>query len=128
MGDGIIGEFGAGPRARDSTYWIDAYGASMGCDNRGPEDCIVTFSGFRYVKSVDQEVLQISTNVTVPPCPELRNCSLHPVTLGDGFTGLSGLRVVARVGDKPVIWFMDDVHLEWTNNTCAAGLQRYRHR
>ena len=100
----------------------------MGCDNRGPEDCIVTFSGFVYLKSTDEEVLEVSASATIPPCPELRDCALRPVLLGDTFTGLSGLRVVARVGDKPVIWFMDDVQLAWSNNTCAAGLERSRHR
>lgn len=128
VGDDILGEFGAGPRARNSAYWVDAYGASMGCDNRGPEDCIVTFSGFAYLKATDEEVIQVSASTTIPPCPELRDCPLLPVQLGDNFTGLSGLRIVARVGDKPVIWFMDDVQLGWSNNTCVAGLERLRHR
>lgn len=128
VGTDILGEFGAGPRARDSAYWIDAHGASMGCDNRGPEDCIVTFSGFAYLKATDEEVLRVAATARIPPCPELRDCPLHPVLLSDNFTGLSGLRIVARVGDKPVIWFMDDVQLAWSVNTCAAGLERSRHR
>jgi len=100
----------------------------MGCDNRGPEDCIVTFTGFAYIKSTDVEVTQVSASAAIPPCPEMRDCPLQAVLLGDRFTGLSGLRIVARVGDKPVIWFMDDVQLAWSNNTCAAGLERARSR
>ncbi len=109
-------------------YWIDAYGASMGCDNRGPEDCIITFTGFTLSESSNEEVNTVSTNVTIPPCPGLRECVLTPVSLGDGFKGLTGLRVVAHVAEKSVIWFMDDVKLAWTNNTCAAGIQRARRR
>ncbi|KAI9881181.1 MAG: hypothetical protein M1830_007159 [Pleopsidium flavum] len=127
-GSEALGEFGAGDRAYDSAYWIDAYGAAMGCDNKGPEDCIVTFSGFAYSESSHQEVLKTSLNVSIPPCPALKNCILHPVSLGYGFTGLSGLSILARVADKPVIWFMDDVQLAWSNNTCAAGLERSESR
>lgn len=121
----VLGEFGAGPKVFDSAFWIDAYGAYMGCDNKGPADCVVTFSAFTYTNRTGQEILQASWNVTIPPCPALNNCVLQPVTLpSDGFTGLSGLRIVARVNDKPVIWFMDDVSLAWSNTTCAAAAER----
>lgn len=123
-GDEYLGEFGAGPRFAESAYWIDAYGAAMGCDNKGPENCVVTFTGFVYSNSSNAEVVKTSTNVTIPPCPGLKNCILHPVTIGAGFTNLSGLRIEAKVAGKPVIWFMDNVQLAWSNNTCAAGLER----
>lgn len=42
----------------------------------------------------------------------------------DDFRSLTGLEFIATIGGTPVTWFMDDLRLGWSNNTCAAGLRR----
>ena len=116
----LVGEIGAGPRAADSAYWIDAYSAWLGCENIGPGDCNIEVKGYAY--GSNESIF--SQSFTQPPCPGLKNCSLALVEFGGGFTGLSGLQIIATVADEPVTWYMDDLYLGWSNNTCAAQLER----
>ncbi|KAI9816614.1 MAG: hypothetical protein M1827_001747 [Pycnora praestabilis] len=127
-GDEAFGEFGAGPRLADSAYWVDVYSAYVGCDNGGPDDCTITFDGFTYGASTDEEVLAVSQTFTFPPCPGFVDCHLTLVELGEGFRGLTGIRMLASVAGVPKIWFMDNVQMTWSNNTCAAGLERQESR
>ena len=119
-GSELIGEIGAGPRAADSAYWIDAYSAWLGCANSGPDYCHIEARGYAYGRNESI----ISQPFSQPPCPGLKNCSLALVEFGSGFSGLSGLQIIATVADKPVTWYMDDLSLGWSNNTCAAQLER----
>lgn len=116
----LPGEIGSGPRASDSTYWIDAYSAYLGCTNPGPESCSIMVKGYQNwsVPSV------ITQGFTQPPCPGMKNCSLALVEFADGFRNLTGLQIVATVGITPVDWYMDNLSLGWSNNTCAAQLER----
>ena len=116
----LVGELGAGPRAADSAYWIDAYSAWLGCANSGPDDCSIEVKGYAYGSSESI----ISQSFTQPPCPGLKNCSLALVEFATGFSGLSGLQIIATVAGEPVTWYKDDLSLGWSNNTCAAQLER----
>lgn len=116
----LVGEIGAGPQAADSAYWIDAYSAWLGCANSGPADCDIEVRGYAYGSSESI----ISQSFTQSPCPGLKNCSLALVEFAGGFSGLSGLQIIATVADEPVTWYMDDLSLGWSNNTCAAQLER----
>jgi len=115
-----IGEFGAGPRSSESAYWIDAYSAYLGCSNAGPRDCTITINGYDAVSST-RAVYQ---TVTQPPCHGLKNCTLALVEFSAGFRNLSGIQILAAVNDRPVTWYMDDLQLGWSNNTCAAATER----
>lgn len=119
-GDESIGEFGAGPRSSESAYWIDAYSAYLGCNNAGPGDCTITINGYDAVSST-RAVYQ---TVTQPPCPGLKNCTLALVEFSAGFRSLSGIQILAAVDDRLVTWYMDDLQLGWSNNTCAAATER----
>ena len=116
----LVGEIGAGSRAADSAYWIDAYSAWLGCANSGPGDCHIEVRGYAYGNNESI----ISQSFRQPPCPGLKNCSLALVEFAGGFRGLSGLQIIATVADEPVTWYMDDLSLGWSNNTCAAQLER----
>ncbi|KAK0517443.1 hypothetical protein JMJ35_000598 [Cladonia borealis] len=116
----LVGEIGAGPRAADSAYWIDAYSAWLGCANSGPGNCKIEATGYAY--GSNESI--ISQSFTQPPCPGLKNCSLALVEFAGGFSGLSGLQIIATVAGEPVTWYMDDLSLGWSNNTCAAHLER----
>ena len=116
----LVGGIGAGSRAADSAYWIDAYSAWLGCANSGPDDCYIEVRGYTYGSNESS----ISQSFRQPPCPGLKNCSLALVEFASGFSGLSGLQIIATVADEPVTWYMDDLSLGWSNNTCAAQLER----
>ncbi|MCJ1226207.1 hypothetical protein MMC12_002856 [Toensbergia leucococca] len=116
----LIGELGAGPRASESEYWIDAYSAYLGCDNIGPANCIMTINGYNNYS----DTRNVTQTVTLPPCPGLVNCTLSLVTFADSFRNLTGLQLIATVGGRPISWYVDDLQLGWSNNTCAAGLHR----
>lgn len=116
----LIGEIGAGSRAADSAYWIDAYSAWVGCANSGPNYCYIEARGYAYGNNESI----VSQSFRQPPCPGLKDCSLALVEFANDFSGLSGLQIIATVADKPVTWYMDDLSLGWSNNTCAAQQER----
>ncbi|KAI4115878.1 MAG: hypothetical protein LQ345_003604 [Seirophora villosa] len=119
--DGLVlhGEIGAGPRVNQSAYWIDAYSTWIGCANEGPGECTINFIGYDRFKT------QMATQtVTQAYCPGLVNCKLGQVRLTDQFRQLAGLQILAYVDETPVTFYMDDLSLGWSNNSCAAQLQR----
>ncbi|KAL8907215.1 MAG: hypothetical protein Q9171_005948 [Xanthocarpia ochracea] len=115
----LHGELGAGPRFHESAYWIDAYSAWIGCANSGPSDCRVDIIGYDAFNTpiAYQTLLQ-------PPCPGLVNCKLAQITFSNEFQELAGLQILAYVNKIPVTFYMDDLSLGWSNNTCAAQFER----
>lgn len=120
----LYGEFGSGPRATDSAYWIDAYSVYLGCSNAGPSDCVIYINGYETAHSTRIA----SQTVTQPPCPGLINCKLAKVSFNENFRNLSGIQIIAAVDRRPVTWYMDDLELGWSNNTCEATTERNSHR
>ncbi|KAI4287959.1 MAG: hypothetical protein L6R35_002783 [Caloplaca aegaea] len=122
--DGLVlhGEIGAGPRVNESAYWIDAYSTWIGCANGGPGECTINFIGYdRFNNQVaHQTVLQAA-------CPGLVNCKLAQVSFADEFRELAGLQILAYVDETPVTFYMDDLSVGWSNNSCAARLERSSH-
>ena len=116
----LSGEIGAGPRAESNAYWIDAYSAWLRCANGGPDDCTITLNGYTQAGSSPT----VTEHVTQPPCPGLKNCSLALVLFNGRFRGLTGLQIEATVGAEVVDYYLDDLQLGWSNNTCAAQLLR----
>ena len=115
----LRGEIGAGPRINESAFWIDAYSVWIGCANGGSSDCRLDFLGYDLFNTriAMQTLLQ-------PPCPGLVNCQLAQVTFTDQFRYLTGLQILAYVNQTPVAFYMDDLSLGWSNNTCAAQYLR----
>ncbi|KAK5169007.1 uncharacterized protein LTR77_006316 [Saxophila tyrrhenica] len=118
------GEIGDGPRESMSAYWFDAFNAWFGCDNRGPQPCVLVFSAYTWGLATKIEALTFQHNATVPACRRSEDCQLQKVDLPTSFRGLTGLQMQAFVGDEQRMFFMDDLALRWSNNSCAAGLQR----
>ncbi|KAL8807333.1 MAG: hypothetical protein Q9200_004713 [Gallowayella weberi] len=115
----IHGELGAGPRVHESAYWIDAYSVWIGCANGGPTDCQIDLIGYDAFNAAIARMTLLQ-----PPCPGLVNCKLAQITFPGDFRDLAGLQVLAYVNKSPVTFYMDDLSLEWSNNTCAAQLER----
>ena len=120
----LFGEFGAGPRATQSAYWIDAFSVYLGCKNPGPSDCVISLNGYVAGRST-RTAFQ---TVTQPPCPGLVNCKLALVEFNADFRDLSGVQIIAAVDRRPVTWYMDELELGWSNNTCEATTERNNHR
>lgn len=116
----LVGEFGAGPRASDSAYWIDAFSLWLGCQNAGPSNCVITINGYDSTHSTSV----VSTTVTQPPCPGLSDCTLALVQLPRNFRNLAGVQILATVDRTLTTFYVDDVSLGWSNNTCAAQAKR----
>ncbi|KAK2738844.1 hypothetical protein FQN55_000400 [Onygenales sp. PD_40] len=121
------GSFGAGPRAPNNVYWFDAYSAYFGCDSP-KKTCKVTVSAAKYSADIKKEKLFATRTFDVPPCAARKNCDLSAVDFGSAFRGISSIQFSAIVDDKPVMFFIGDIKMNWYNNTCAAGLERIRTR
>ena len=120
--DDVDGEFGAGPNFFNSAFWINAYSAYLGCANAGPEDCELTINGFGYEPAFDNTVLVARQTAYQPACLGLINCELMQVTFSQDFRNLTGLQIIATVGDNPLkyTWYMDNLEVGWSDDSCEA--------
>jgi len=126
----LPGEIGAGPRASVDAYWFNAYSGYFGCALNGITPCTLRISGYRYDDVLKGEVLVAEQNATLPACYGYINCRLTQVFFNDGFQALSGIQFNAYTANLsiPQVHMMDDLALEWYNNTCSAGILRIGHR
>jgi len=124
------GEIGDGPYESMSAFWFDAYGAFFGCDS--PDGCTMVFTGYTWSPTAKTEIPTYTQNATVTPCPNLTSgsaaCQLQQISFPDSFRSLSGLQMQAFSSDVERMFFMDDMALGWSNNTCMAGLTRLQHQ
>jgi hypothetical protein len=118
------GEISDGPRESISAFWFDAYSAWFGCDNRGPSPCTLAFSAYTWSSGQQEEVLTFQQNATVPACNRAKDCRLTKVEFPSAFRGLTGIQVQAFVDKEPRMFFVDDLAMRWSNNSCAAGMLR----
>ncbi|KAF2244780.1 hypothetical protein BU26DRAFT_434596 [Trematosphaeria pertusa] len=125
----LAGELGAGPRASVDAYWFNAYSGFFGCALNGITPCTLRISGYRYDATLKQEVLAAEQNVTIAPCWGYINCRLTQVFFSPDFRALSGIQFNAYTYNLgiPQIFMMDNLNLEWWNNTCSAGILRIGH-
>ncbi|KAI5199965.1 hypothetical protein E4T39_05966 [Aureobasidium subglaciale] len=132
-GGQLPGELGAGIRRSSNAFWFNAYSAQLGCDYESNASCTLQITGLVYQNETKTEVAAYHQTVRLPPCspsigdPLMINCQLTEVLFAQSMQGLSGLRVQAcSDAGTARSWFMGDLALGWTNNTCAAGLLRGR--
>ncbi|KAL6703614.1 hypothetical protein ACN47E_009474 [Coniothyrium glycines] len=126
----LPGELGAGPRASVDAYWFNAYSGYFGCALNGITACTLRISGYRWDEVLREEVVVAEQNVTLAACWGYIKCRLTQVVFGEGFVALSGIQFNAYTYNLnvPQVHMMDDLQLEWYNNTCAAGILRIGHR
>ncbi|KAK5135756.1 hypothetical protein LTR08_004742 [Meristemomyces frigidus] len=91
----------------------------------------MVFTGYTYSPSAKDEIPTYTQNATIAPCPGIASgaggCQMQQVSFPDSFRSLSGLQIQAFVGNTERIFFVDDLALAWSNNTCEAGLTRLRY-
>lgn len=125
----LAGELGAGPRASVNAYWFNARSGFFGCALNGITACTLRISGYQYDSAAGREVLVAEQNVTIPPCWGYINCRLTQITFNDQFQALSGIQFNAFTYNLgiPQIFMMDDLQMDWYNNSCSAGILRIGH-
>ncbi|THY08160.1 hypothetical protein D6D01_09677 [Aureobasidium pullulans] len=127
-GGQLSGEIGAGTSRSSNAFWFNAHGAYLGCENHSAHECVLKITGLVYQSETKSEVAAFHQTVKLLPCYLPDNCHLTQIDFSESMKGLSGLRIQASVNEEPVSWFMDNLALGWSNNTCAAGLLRSRSR
>ncbi|KAI6247181.1 hypothetical protein HI914_04883 [Erysiphe necator] len=130
LGQSTSARIGSGDHGQTSCFNFNVIGALFGCDSAGP-NCDFTFTGFRFNKSSGTASEVICQRKSIKACSSLRNCSLMPINLHPTFQDLDFLRINLTVAGKPKIWWMDDLSLAWSNNSCAAEqcrIQTHIHR
>lgn len=125
----LPGELGAGPRASVSAYRFNAYSGYFGCVLNSLTPCTLRISGYRYDGALRREVVVAEQNETIGACWGYVNCQLRQVFFTEQFRGLSGMQfnMYSYHLDTPQMYMMDDLQLEWYNNTCPASLMRIGH-
>lgn len=86
--------------------------------------CDFTFTGYKYDVASKNTSQVTQQTINVPACPELSNCVLTNVNLNSRFKDLTYFLVNVTVAGKPKLWWMDDLRLGWSDNSCAMGLCR----
>lgn len=123
---GYTGALGNGENALLGCFNFKATSMSLGCDSLGP-DCDWQFTGLRF-NNVTKATDTITTQtMSTAACPTLSNCDLVPVFLDSTFTNLTELRINVTVAGVDKIWWLDDLHLSWFDDSCDAGLCRLEH-
>jgi hypothetical protein len=89
---------------------------------------MVTVSAVKYATARSNETIASKATFNLPPCTVEKTCPLTEIKLGDEFRGLSGIVFAAEVDGTPVPWFIDDIKMDWSDHSCAAGLLRIRSR
>ncbi|KAI9723635.1 MAG: hypothetical protein M1812_000935 [Candelaria pacifica] len=121
------GSISAGPRASESAYWFDYLGGYWGCQDAGPEDCTLHFHSWKWQVHDNEAMEAESSSIShrIPACLD-QNCSLS--YFGEGteslMRNLTSLRISAEVGGVPKNFFVDNLQLRWSDNSCEAGRER----
>lgn len=120
---GYTGQISDGDHALTGCFLFNVYGGAFGCDSDGPP-CDFTFSGYQHNVTTGNDTLIAIQDFAVPACPPLSNCALASITLDDAFHNLTDVRINVTVASVPKMWWMDNLSLGWTDNSCQTGLCR----
>jgi hypothetical protein len=105
-------------------FSFNVYGMSLGCPSTDA-DCDWYFTGLRYNAATQTDDVIVEQFASTTSCPSQTNCPLVPVGLDILFTNLTQIQITGLINGAPMdIWWMDDLELGWTDNSCDAGLCR----
>ncbi|KAF2402555.1 hypothetical protein EJ06DRAFT_345411 [Trichodelitschia bisporula] len=120
------GEIGAGPRANSKYFHFGAFSAEMGCDHSGLDFCQMMITGYGWEGG--KQVVKVRQEVDIPPCDTMPHCKLSHIGFRQDFRDLSGIQFEAFINGTQRIFVMDNLQLQWTDNSCEAGTYRTSHR
>ena len=115
------GSFGVGDdHLAESALYFNAKSVYIGCTNKGPSHCEIDFRGYIYEPAFHNQGELHLQIVYQPPCPTLTNCGMLYIPFNPDFQNLTTLQITATVEGNPVDWYMDNLELEWADNSCEA--------
>jgi collagen type III alpha len=124
VGSQDTAQIGLGDKTRDPCFRWNFYGFNIGCDSHPAEVfCEFIVSGYQYSSLYGFEVRVVSQTVWVPTCSGTNGCGLSYQTLSN-FDNLTSILVSTLVNGEPRVWWMDDMRMGWTNNSCEAAFDR----
>lgn len=115
------GEF-AEDNGGNPSFWFDPVSAAVGCDSPS-SDCTLEATAWAWNSSIQDESPLHQHNYTLPPC-QGEDCKLKQIDFPDNFANLTGVQFRAIADSKPRMFFVDNLNMRWSNNSCAAGQQR----
>lgn len=123
-----MAQIGFGPLRTNPCFRFDMISFEMGCNTMNASRCEFNIAGLRYDPDTDDEVEVASFPLVFNSCSRTNftNCTLGRIDLGrmePNLTNLSSI-TIDYTGDESGVWFGDDFHFRWTNDTCEAGLCR----
>jgi hypothetical protein len=120
----VNGMFGAGPNYFRSAFWFNTHGVYVGCQVPVGHKCQVEMHGWRYDSASGQSCQEAHQHYLLLPYGNETGLQLLP--LDATFSNLTAFQIVATdtATNSPVSYYVDDIALTWSNNTCAAGLER----
>lgn len=118
----VNGMFGAGPNSGNAAFSIDAYGAYIGCQYSGTGECQIQVNGYALDSATGDLALQVEQYFYQAPCTT--NCQLEYFGFAQEYRNLTALQVQVSVqgddSDTSLTWYIDDISLAWTDNSCDA--------
>ena len=112
-----------GPQKSNPCFRFNYYGSHLKCVSNGTE-CVFNITGLRYNYNSSQEDVSISQTLRVPACSrEPENCYPPPVKL-HGFKHLTSIDISMAAEDEGRPWWMGDISLGWSDDTCEAATCR----
>ncbi|KAF9634358.1 hypothetical protein BFW01_g5253 [Lasiodiplodia theobromae] len=128
---------------KSSAFNFNAHGGYFSClkgpisltNGPDPLNCTLEVSGFRWDRDAKQENLHAISTFHMAPCLETNvnakgKCEMTEIDFsseGSDFTGLSSISIKSYFWvdvKKEQVFFMDDLKLSWTDNSCEAGAAR----
>lgn len=135
IGSMMAGSFGAGLRAFNDIYYFDASSAFVGCNNTATmTKCEIVATAYQWrpdnasLPTIGREYVVDTQYFSPPTCATKENCTLTQITFASTFSRLSSINLYAKVNGAVVGFFIDDIALAWSNNTCGAGIARISSR
>ncbi|RDL33898.1 uncharacterized protein BP5553_08266 [Venustampulla echinocandica] len=116
---GFSGDIAVADHGSTGCFSFDFYGASLGCDSRGP-DCRFNITGY----SSQGETKVAEQHLSISACPALVNCTLERASLDEPFRELTEIHIQLTVAGQPKIWWMDDLRMSWSDVSCEAATCR----
>ncbi len=106
------------------SFRFNLWGVNVGVDSQpGEQYCEFIVSGYRFDATLGFEVRAMSQTKWIPTCGGTHACRLVQQDLS-GFENLTSFLVSVKCSGQPRSFWMDDLRVGWTDNSCQAALTR----
>ena len=103
-------------------YKFDWYSMRVGCESDSTP-CEFNVAGYRWNASEGVQDMIVSKEFVVPACSAPQYCPLSVIT-GEGFENITSIFVQSTINGNAAAWWLDDLEMGWTDNSCEASTCR----